>query len=88
MAAKVQEYSFGGLAGCVTRRKSRETGYLVGLYHGSQAGIEDDPETPWVTVCEKHSSCVCHPTLSLARSHLAEPKGWCEQCREEPANAK
>ena len=79
---RVQEYGVKGLAGCVQQRVARSTGTLVGVYHSAQSGIEDDPALPWVTVCEVHSSCVCHTTLTLARSHAVEPEGWCESCLE------
>lgn len=75
------EYEFNGLAGCVVQRKNRITGSLVGLYQADQAGM--DPEAGlWSTVCEVHSSCVNHRSLALAKSHLADPTGWCEECRE------
>lgn len=77
-----KQYAFKGLEGCVVQSRARTTGTLVGLYHGQQSGIEMDPETPWVTVCEEHGSCVCHETLALAKSWLADPAGWCEDCRE------
>jgi hypothetical protein len=73
------EYAFNGLAGCVEQRKSRQTGLMVGLYHADQAGMDPDAGK-WVTVCEAHSQLVNHPTLALARFHLADPVGWCEVC--------
>lgn len=81
-----RQYDFNGLAGCVEQRRSRETGLLVGLYHAEQAGM--DPEAgAWVTVCEVHGQLVNHETLALARSHLANPTGWCEVCNgTEPDN--
>ena len=78
----MRAYSFNDLAGCVEQRRARETGTLVGLYHGEQSGMEDDPEHPCVTVCEAHHTLVAHPTLALARSHMPAPTGWCEECRE------
>lgn len=77
-----KEYNFKGLAGCVGQAKSRVTGTLVGLYHADQAGLEDDPSTPWATVCEEHHSIVCHPTLATAKEHASDPTGWCDACRE------
>lgn len=76
----MKAYSHNGLAGCVIQVRNRHTGGIVGLYQAEQSGIEIDPATPWVTVCETHNTCVCHSTLALARSHLAAPWGWCEQC--------
>ncbi len=77
----VKQYDHNGLAGCVEQRRNRITGFMVGVYHCVQAGMEDDPTIPWATVCEEHNMLVCHPTLALARSHAADPQGWCEDCR-------
>lgn len=85
MPRTVREYGFNGLAGCVEQRRSRKTGTLVGLYHGLQSGIEADPELPWVTVCEEHSTLVCHETLALARMTLPDPASFCDECREAEA---
>ena len=79
----MREYGHKGLAGCVEQRKARQTRTVVGIYHGVQSGIEKDPATPWVTVCEEHGACVCHPTLRLARWHASDPQGWCEECRDK-----
>ena len=40
---------------------------MVGVYHAEQAGMGDDPDGRWVTVCETHHTLVSHPTLALAR---------------------
>ncbi len=77
----MKSYEFNSLAGCVIQRLSRETGTLCGLYHGEQSGIETDKITPWLTVCEAHSTLVCHGTLALARRHLPFPSSWCDECR-------
>ncbi len=53
----------------------------VGLYHAVQAGL-DACSGPWATICEEHGQIVNHATLRLARSHLADPLGWCEHCRQ------
>lgn len=74
-------YAFNGLAGCVTQRKCRETGTLVGLYHSDQSGMESDPELPWTTVCEKHNTLVSHTTLALAKMTLSHPTAFCDECR-------
>jgi hypothetical protein len=74
-------YGFNGLAGCVTQRKNRKTGNLIGVYHGEQSGIESDPESPWVTLCEEHGNLVCHRSLRLAMDHAAAPEMWCEDCQ-------
>ena len=79
-----RQYSFNDLAGCVEQRRSRATGTMVGLYQAEQAGLDPDAGK-WVTVCEDHSTCVNHPTLSMARHHLPDPTGWCDDCREKMA---
>lgn len=78
MSRTIAAYSFGDLAGCVEQRISRQTGVKVGLYH---AGL-DACSGPWATICEEHGQIVNHATLRLARSHLADPLGWCEHCRQ------
>lgn len=78
----VREYAFNGLAGCVAQRRSRLTGYFVGVYHAEQAGL-DASGGPWATVCEEHAHVVNHDTLNLARSHAGDPTGWCEPCMAE-----
>lgn len=78
-----RQYDFNGLAGCVVQRRSRITGTLAGLYEAEQAGM--DPEAGrWVTVCEDHSTCVNHATLTAARAHVSDPSMWCEECRDTP----
>jgi hypothetical protein len=76
------QHSFNGLAGCVVQRISRRTGTLVGLYASDDSGMENDPEFPWSTVCEKHGILVSHRTLKLARESLPQPDEWCDECRE------
>ena len=76
-----KDYRFNGLAGCVTQRVSRDTGTLVGVYHAIQAGLEDDPEIPWVSVCELHNTLVGHGTLALAMA-FTNPRAWCDDCRD------
>jgi len=75
-------YNLNGYAGLVERRRNRRTGTLVGLYHAHQAGIDADPETPWSTVCEDHSSMIGHRTLALARSGMVAPDDWCAACAD------
>ena len=79
----MKQYTFKGLAGCVVQRVSRKTKTLVGLYHSEQAGMESDPDLPWTTTCEKHSTLVCHETLALARSSVPDPTLWCDDCRQD-----
>lgn len=75
-------YSFNGLAGCVTQWRNRTTGTLVGVYHGEQSGMECDAEYPWLTVCEKHGTLVCHRSLTVAKA-TRDPRDFCDFCREE-----
>ncbi len=82
-APGTRAYGANGVTGLVRRTRARSTSHLVGLYHAQQSGIEMDPETPWVTVCEEHGSCVCHQSLALARQWTAEPETWCEKCQKE-----
>ena len=77
---KPAKYSHDGLAGCVTRRRSRVSGDIVGLYHAEQAGL-DATDGPWATVCEKHGTVCNHRTMRLALSHLSNV-GWCEACQQ------
>lgn len=77
-------YDFDGYAGCVVRRRSRQTGYIVGIYYAPQAGMDDCEGTaPWSTVCEEHGHVIAHETQSLARWHSHDPLGWCEPCMDE-----
>lgn len=79
----MKQYDFNGLAGCVVQRKSRRTGFLVGLYAAEQAGLDSsDGVGPWSTICEEHGHIINHDTLALARSHLGDPVGWCDLCRD------
>lgn len=68
--------------GCIELRKCRATGKLVGLYRSGEAGLEEDAEGKYTTVCEEHGTLVSHRTLAVARSWLADPAGWCDECRE------
>jgi hypothetical protein len=78
---EVRVYDSKGLAGCVQQRKARENGVLVGVYRNDQAGMDDNGgKEPWSTVCEAHGHIVSHTSLKLAKSHAAEPRGWCETC--------
>jgi hypothetical protein len=69
-------------AGIVAYRKVRSTGTRVGLYHAEEAGIDSDPETPWMTVCEDHGNMVGHGTRRLAEQALSHPEDWCDQCQQ------
>jgi hypothetical protein len=67
-------------AGCIQLRRARQTGRVVGVYRSLEAGIEIDPELPWTTVCEEHSTCVFHATRAPAIFHASDPMGWCGVC--------
>ncbi len=69
-------------AGIVAYRKARSTGTRVGLYHAEEAGLDSDPDMPWVTVCEDHSSMITHGTRRLAEQALSHPEDWCEPCQQ------
>ncbi len=73
-----KQYSFKGLAGCVSQSVSRRTKTLVGIYHGVQAGMAEEG---WVTVCEPHGGIVEHAALKDAKSHAVDPSGWCPTCQ-------
>jgi hypothetical protein len=84
-----KQYNAGGYAGCVQLRRSRQTGNLVGVYDGEQAGMDtNDGMEPWSTVCEVHSTVCSHHTLALAKYHAADPRGWCEDCQAMHHRAK
>lgn len=77
-------YSFDGLAGCVVRFRSMATKSLVGIYHGAQSGLDADPETPYVSVCESHSALIGHRSLRVAK-RFRNPAEWCDDCRGRQA---
>jgi hypothetical protein len=68
-------------AGCRYASRSRDTGTLILVLNGGEAGLDtDDGVLPWSTVCDEHGSVCGHSTLALARSHAHDPLGWCEDC--------
>lgn len=77
----MKQYEYNGLSGCVTQFRSRATATLVGIYHGAQCGHEDDPEFPWLSVCEEHHTLVRHRTLASARL-TRDPTEFCDDCRD------
>lgn len=77
----MKQYGHNGLAGCVSQRKSRATGTLVGIYHAHQSGMEMDPDTPWCVVCEAHHTLVCVETLHAAQ-RTNDPTDFCEDCQD------
>jgi hypothetical protein len=76
----IKSYDFNGRAGCVTQRRSRDTGALIGLYHAGQASMGTEAGA-WATVCEDHGSVINHARLADARAWMAEPSIWCDGCR-------
>ena len=77
------QHALNGVAGLVRRTRSRITGTEVGLYNAEQAGMDsDEGRNPWATVCEVHHNVCAHPTFQLARSHAADPTGWCGACQD------
>jgi hypothetical protein len=71
-------------AGLVSYHRARSTGTQVGVYKANEAGMEDDPATPWATVCEPHAGVVCHTTRADAMAAAPYPNQWCPTCQEEP----
>lgn len=78
----MRRHNLGGVAGLVLRTICRATGRPMGLYAADQAGIEDDPQTPWAAVCEHHGSILVTETQRSARSAMAYPD-WCEDCQPD-----
>lgn len=76
----VKQYSYRGLAGCVRITRCRATGTEIGVYHSVQAGMETDPELPWMTVCEAHGTLVGHATRARALQ-TRSPEEFCDDCR-------
>jgi hypothetical protein len=74
-----KRYGFNGLAGCVTQRRTQQTGTTVGIYHAEQAEL-DVQAGPWAIVCEEHHQIVHVASLAMAKHHASDPLGWCEVC--------
>lgn len=68
-------------AGLITTRRVRQTGNLVSLYRANDAGIEDDPTTPYALVCEDHAGVVCVETQDVGLGELPYPNDWCPTCQ-------
>ena len=65
----------------VERRINRTTRATISLRDGQ--GEYANPKTEggrWITLCETHGNLVNHETRALARSWMAEPQTWCEEC--------
>lgn len=70
----IRQYNSRGIAGLVTR-----VGHYS-IYVADQAGIDADPDQPWVTVCEKHGAMMPSSTREQARASMDDPS-WCEGCQ-------
>jgi hypothetical protein len=81
LAAGMRAVDMASRAGCVQLRRCRQTGHLVGVYRSLEAGIESDPDLPWSTVCEEHSTVVCSATRHAAELAASWPD-FCDECRE------
>lgn len=75
---QIKNYNKDGIEGLVLQRKNRKTKTIIGLYASAQS-FETDPELPWSTVCEDHSSIVCHENRKNAEIAMTFPD-WCEEC--------
>lgn len=75
-----RQYGYDGLAGCVSRHRSRQTGTLIGIYNAEQAGLDSEGDANWYTLCEDHGESIAHRTLHLAKDFSAVPAEWCEAC--------
>jgi hypothetical protein len=71
-----------GYAGFRQARVARETGTLILVLDGGAANL-DTVAGRWQTICDDHGYVISHETLALARSHAANPLGWCEDCADE-----
>lgn len=69
-------------AGCLTIRRSQQTGHFVGVYHPAAEAGFDAAGGDWVTVCEDHGTICNHKTRKAAIEHLAGAD-WCEACQQE-----
>jgi hypothetical protein len=84
--------SWPNYAGLRYWAKARSTGTQVSIYRADQAGLDDDNgKMPYSTVCETHGTVICHESLKMARSHVAQPEHWCDAeggCIEQYRNKK
>lgn len=69
-------------AGYRAARINPHSGTMIVLVQSAEAGLEDDPSTPWTTFCHDHANLVCHETQEQALSWMADPMTWCEECAE------
>jgi hypothetical protein len=66
--------------GCVSLRRARSNGRVVGMYRAQAAGI--DADAPWALICEDHGSILTTDTRAIAVSYQPHPEEWCDDCRE------
>lgn len=59
---------------------AKSTGSLVVLVNSEEQGI--DADMPWTLICEEHSTLMQFETRSNAKSWMAAPEQWCEDCQE------
>lgn len=61
-------------------RVSNQTGTEITYGPAQAMDIDSDAGYRWATLCEKHGRFMVHRTQRLARSHAADPVGWCPDC--------
>ena len=66
-------------AGLRSYTRARSTGTHVGVYDGTEAGM-DAAGGRWKTVCEEHGWIISHPYLYQALSVAPRPQEWCDVC--------
>lgn len=70
-------------AGEVERTHNRASGRLIILIDRENGGDWIDADDRWVTFCDEHATTCSHGTRALARSFMAAPDEWCEECGAE-----
>jgi len=75
-------YNFGGVPGCVVRRKIRLTGRIGGVYYTPEAAGFDSARGLWATRCEEHGGVRYHRSMTMALGHLPTAD-CCAQCQAE-----
>lgn len=74
-------HSVDNLAGCVERKRSRETGTLTEVFIAAEQGI-DVGDCKYAVVCRDHGTLLGVDNLRDARYYRAHPTGFCEECRD------
>lgn len=71
-------------SGAREARKSRQTGAVVVLVDTWQEPRWLDSDGGrWATLCDTHGFVVNHLDRATARSFLADPVTWCDECRDK-----